>query len=198
MSCLGTVALGVQSGCDALKKVGGLDRRVWLGTVDDLASVVYTANKNSITAITFKTDKGLVLYTGKVDKNNANTAIEVGENVNVRNQTVNVFLGVDTDQQLATLDALIDTDRLFVISETRSGQLEVYGLNRTNFDSFGLKVTAYVDNTGTLINDSTLTNITLSGGLTNLKMYYAPLATLATNVAALNLLTIDPVDGVEA
>ena len=193
MSCLYSLLKGVQSSCNALKKVGGLDARVWLGSVDDLASVTFgAAGVNSVTAITFKASTGLVQYIGKADKNNAQTEIEVGENVNLRNQSVTILVGIDDATQEGTLDALVDTEEVFAIVETRAGQLEVYGLNRTNFDSFGLKMSALTEVTGTLLNDSTLTSFTLSGGMTNLKHFYNPGTALATNVAALDALTIDP------
>lgn len=191
MSCINTLAKGIQSSCDGLRKVGGLDKRIYGGCTEDLATATFGAN-NSVTALTWKTDKGLVKFLGKEDKHNGDTTIEVGENVNVRSHVLNVLLGIDDADQLDALDELIDTEKLFFIVETRAGQLEVYGLNKVNFDSFGMKVTSLSMPTGTVINDSTLAVVGLTGGMTNVKLLYAPLVSLAANIIALDTMVIDP------
>lgn len=191
MGCVQSLIKGVQATCNALKKVGGLDKRIYIGTLDDLSAVTFVSGKNSITSFTFKATKGFVKYIGKKDKNNAGSDIEVGENINLRNQSVNLSVYYETDEDLANIDALIDQEGVFAVVETTSGSLEVFGINKTNFDSFGLKVTANPGNSGTLLNDSTAFAMTLSGGHTNLQLIYGPSATLAANIVALDLQTID-------
>jgi hypothetical protein len=196
MSCVDSLLTGIQAGCTAIKKVGGLGKRIYLGTVDDLATVTFGSG-NVVTAITFKTDKGLVQYSGRVDKNSAGSDIEVGENVNTRNQTLSMSVyyhpGAQGGLDLQALDQLIDQEQVFAIVETRAGQLEVFGINIVNFAAYGLKVTANPGSSGVLINDSTAFVPVLSGGFTNLQLIYNPAASLATNIAALDALSIDPV-----
>lgn len=191
MACVDSLLLGIQALCVDTHKVGGLDKRIWIGTVGDLASVTFGTG-NIITAITFALGKGLVQFIGRIDKNSAGSDIEVGENVTVRNQNVNMAVYYSTGLHLQTIDQLIDQDAVFAIVETRPGTLEVFGINIVNFDAYGLKVTANPGTSGILINDSTAFQMTLSGGFTNLQLLYNPSVALATNIAALNVLSIDP------
>lgn len=192
MSCV-TLANSIRPACAAIKRPGGLDKRVFIGLVSDLASVTFGTN-NSVDAITFNEGAGLVEYIGKKEKNNADESLEVGENVNLRNQAVNLVVYAATDAHLAHLDSLLDTEGIFVIVEHNGGDLEVYGLNKgANFNNFGLTATALTRNTGTLLNDNNAYNLTLSGRHTNLHLLYAPATDLDTNITALEALVIDPV-----
>jgi hypothetical protein len=190
---MGCAALskGVQASCTAIKKVGGVNKRVYLGLLEDLETVTFGTG-NIVTALNFKDTKGLVTYEGRKEKNNAGVEIERGENVNLRNHTVNLAVYYETAAQLTTLDDLIETEGLFAIIESNAGVLEIYGMNKTgSVDSYGL-VASGSKNTGTVMQDSTAFNLTLTGGHTNLELYYNPGTALATNLAALDLLVIDP------
>ena len=190
---MGCAALtkGVQATCAGVKKVGGINKRIWLGLLEDLASVTYGTG-NIVTAFTFKTDKGLVTYDGRKEKNSAGIELEVGENLNFRNQTVTMLVYTETAAQLTTLDELLDTEQLFAIIEPNSGPLEIWGLNKTDYTGFGLKPTAYTKNTGVVLNDSSAHTVTLSGAHTNLELHYNPSVAKATNIAALDVLSLDP------
>lgn len=274
MACVPSLLKGVQGSCAAIKKVGGLNKRIYIGTIGDIDTVTFGANDaNSITGITFNSPatgsgsaitlanpgvatvastsglttgqvititantgatlvggltivgqsftitvingttfslgaqttgaastgfsfsyatKGLTQWIGKKDKNSAGAEIEVGENVNIRNQTVTPIVYYETAAELAYLDALIDQEQVFAIVETVAGSLEVFGINKVNFGSFGLKASALTLTSGVLLNDSTAGTLTLTGGLTNLQLQYNPSVSLATNIAALDALSIDP------
>jgi hypothetical protein len=189
MSCVKKLLKGVQGSCNAIKKIGGLDKRIYAAAVESLAAIVFGAD-NSITSFTFKDGEGFVKYIGKKEKNNAGSDVEVGENVNIRRQTVNMALYYETAEDLASIDDLIDQEGIFMVVETLPGTLEVFGINKTNFNSFGLKVTANPGTSGVVMNDSTAFLPTLSGGFTNLQLIYNPAGTLAANIAALDLQTI--------
>ncbi len=194
MACVPSLLKGIQGSCNALKKVGGLNKRIYLGLIEDIETVTFGAsNANSITAITFKEDKGLTQWIGKKDKNSTGIEIEAGENVNIRTQTVTPIVYYETALELSYLDSLIDQEQVFAIVETVAGSLEVFGINKTAFNSFGLKATALSGSSGVVLNDSTGYTLTLSGGLTNLQLQYNPGVALATNITALDALSIDPV-----
>jgi len=188
--CEYSLLVGVQASCNAVKKVGGLDKRIYVASVDDLSAVTIGTG-NEVTAFTFKADKGFVKYVGKREKNSAGSDIEVGENVNLRNQTVSMAVYYETKEDLAALDTLIDTERVFVVVETNPGSLEVFGINKVNFSAYGLKVTANPGSSGLVLNDSTAFVPVLSGGFTNLQLLYNPGTALATNITALDAQTID-------
>jgi hypothetical protein len=188
--CVDSLLKGVQASCAAQRKVGGLDSRIYLGAVDDLASVTFGTD-NEVTAFTFKAGKGFVKYIGRRDKNSAGSDIEQGENVNLRNQNVNVSVYYETAADLKAIDDLIDAQKVFAVVEAVAGSLEVFGINKNNFGSFGLRVSANPGTSGVLLNDSTAFAMVLSGGFTNLQLLYNPGVALATNVSTLDGQTID-------
>lgn len=193
--CVSSLLKGVQASCLATHKVGGLDRRIWLGGLDDVDTVTFDTDANSIATLTFKAGKGLVKYIGRAERNSAGSDVEPGDNVTIRRQSLNMAVYYETAADLFNIDSLIDQERVFAIVETLPGSLEVFGINKTNFNSFGLKVTANPGTSGVVINDSTAFAMVLSGGFTNLQLQYKPAVALATNIAALDAMTVDPVGG---
>jgi len=194
--CLSSLEKGVQASCTAIKKAGGLDKRIYLGAIGDLATCVIGSD-NTLTSITFTATKGLVKMVGRKEKNSAGSDIEVGENVTLRNQTLSLSVYYDSAGPQATIDlaaieGIIDNEALFAIVETNAGSLEVFGINKVNYDGYGLRVTANPGTSGLILNDSTAFAMVLSGGFTNLQLIYAPATALATNIAALDALVIDP------
>lgn len=182
---------GVQASCAATKKVGGLNKRIYMASVTDLSAVVF-GTYNSVTSFTFKADKGFTKWTGRKEKNSAGSDVEVGENLTLRNQTVSFGLYYETDQDLDSIDKMLDAEQIFVVVETNPGTLEVFGINKVAFQNYGLRVTANPGNSGLLLNDSTAFTPALTGGFTNLQLIYNPAGSLSANIAALDLQTIDP------
>src|SRR5690349_10476203 len=115
--CLSTIDKGVQASCLAIKKPGGLDKRIYLGAIGDLASVTIGTG-NAITALTFADDKGFVKMVGRKEKNSAGSDIEAGENFTLRNQNVNLAVYYETAADLQAIDNIIDNEALFAIVET--------------------------------------------------------------------------------
>lgn len=181
---------GVQASCLATKRVGGLDKRIYISTVSSLESVTFGLG-NSITAFVFKSGRGFVKYIGKPDANAAGSDVESGANVNIRNHSVSPVVFYETKEDLEALDNLIDSEGIFAVVETRAGGLEVFGINKVNFNSYGMKVTSNPQTSGVLINDNTAFLPVISGGHTNLQLLYNPAQTLAQNITALDLQTID-------
>ena len=189
-ACQDTLVKGVQATCNALKRVGGISEDVWLGAVDDLAAVTF-GTYNEITSFTWKSTKGFVKYKGKREKNSSGSDIEPGENVNLRNQTLNMAIYYETAEDLDTIDKLIDAQKVFAVVLTNPGSLEVFGINKVNFQNYGLKATTNPQSSGLLLNDVTAFQMALSGGFTNLQLIYKEGTALATAIAALDAQTID-------
>jgi hypothetical protein len=173
MSCI-TLLQGVNPNCAALKKVGGVGKRAWIGFLSDLESVVFAGTGiNRVIQFTFKAGRGFVQYIGKKDKNSGTISIEVSDNATLRNQSMILMLFYNTPEELGTIDNLIDQDGVFGIFETKAGQLEVYGLNKgSNFQDFGLKASALEGGTGTLLTDNSAKTLTLSGLHQNMELLY--------------------------
>jgi hypothetical protein len=150
-----------------------------------------TILNNTIDAFVFKAGKGFIKFIGKADKNSAGSELETGENVNIRTHSVSPVVYYETADDLAALDTLIDSEGIFAVVETRAGTLEVFGINKVAFGSYGMKVTANTQNSGIVINDNTAFLPVISGGHTNLQLLYKPATALATNIAALDAQVID-------
>lgn len=190
-----TLTRGINPSCDATRKAGGLNKRIYLGLLSDLTSVTFGTG-NQVTAFTFAAEKGFVKFIGKREKHNAVMALEAGENFNLRNHGINLVNYYNTAEELSALDDLIDLEGVFVVVETNSGELEVWGLNKGgNFANFGLKVSAIDGGSGTAITDSNIYTLSLNGNHENLQLYFASVpgtSTLAQDVAILDGLTVWP------
>ncbi len=192
MSCV-SLARSVRPGCNAKKKPGGADKRVFFGLLEDIASISF-GTYNSIETLTFNDGAGLIEYDLKKDKNSATMALEVGENANLRNHVVNVVVNWDTAEELAALEDLLDAEGIFAIVEQNGGNLEAYGVNKgANYNNFGLKASSLDGSTGVVLNDPTAFNVAVSGQHTNLQLLYKPSQTLTANLAELEALVVDPV-----
>lgn len=174
--------------CAALKKKGGFDKRIWVGSIADLDSVTYGTDQE-VTAFTFAATKGFKTISGKRLKNGAETTLEAGENVNMRTQNLNVVLYAQSAAERASVEVLWDSDDVFAVAESNAGTIEVYGINKgsnSQFDNFGLKASAGTWNDGVALNDDTGIPTTLSGDFDNGPLIYNEGTALATNIAALD------------
>jgi hypothetical protein len=174
--------------CAALKKKGGFDKRIWVGSIADLDSVTYGTDQE-VTAFTFAAAKGFKTISGKRLKNGAETTLEAGENVNMRTQNLNVVLYAQSAAERASVEVLWDSDDVFAVAESNAGTIEVYGINKgsnSQFDNFGLKASAGTWNDGVALNDDTGIPTTLSGDFDNGPLIYNEGTALATNIAALD------------
>jgi len=187
---------GINPNCEATRKSGGLNKRIWIGLLSDLTSVVFGTVGNMVTAFTFATDKGFVKFIGKREKHNAVMSLEVGENFSLRNHGVNMVAYYNTPEELEALDSLLDVEGAFMVVETNSGELECWGLNKgANFANFGLKASAIDGGSGTAIVDSNIYTLSMSGNHENLQLYFKSVpatSTLAEDIAILDGQTIWP------
>jgi hypothetical protein len=165
---------------------------VYVGLLSDLASVTFGTG-NIVSALSFNDGAGLVKFIGKREKHNTAMTLEVGENFNLRNHAVNLVAYYNTSAELEALDQLIDVEGAFMIAETNSGEIEVWGMNiGSNFANFGLKASAIEGGSGTAIVDSNIYTLSMTGNHENLQAYFksSPSATLAENLAILDALVL--------
>lgn len=186
---------GINPNCDATRKAGGLNKRIYIGLLADLTAVTFGTG-NVVTDFTFAANKGFVKFIGKREKHNSVMALEVGENFNLRNHGVNAVAYYNTPEELEALDALIDAEGAFMVVETNAGELEVWGLNKgTNFANFGLKASAIDGGSGTAITDSNIYTLSMNGNHENLQLYFASVpgtSTLSEDIAILEGYTVWP------
>jgi hypothetical protein len=185
MSCI-TLSKSITPNCEALKRPGGVGKRVFLGSVLDISALTFnTTNTHDLEAIAMKTGKQLVQVVGRPAKSSATTTFEDGENFSLRNQQVNVIAYARTAAERQALEDIIEQDQMFAVVERNDGQFEVYGISLLNYSNWGLKVTGGSYNTGVELNDETGVTLELTGGFKNMPLVFDETETYANNVAAL-------------
>ena len=185
---------GINPNCEATRKSGGLNKRLYIGLLSDLATVTFGTG-NLVTGFTFEATKGFVKVIGKREKHNSVMALEVGDNFSLRNHGINAVIYYNTPDELQALDSLIDVEGAFIVAETNSGELECWGLNKgSNFMNFGLKASAIDGGSGTAITDSNIYTLSMTGNHENLQLYFdaGSSATLQDNIDTLDALVIWP------
>jgi len=179
---------GLNPACAALNKVGGVDKRVWIGSKNNILTSTNSAGYvNSITmANVGSIPSKLYKFIGKRDKNNGTFAMTAGENVNTFNHTVALALYYSNPTQLEAIQQLCNADDLVVFVQENSDAIRVFGLDK------GMSATAGEGGTGTLLNDSTAYTVTLSGEQRVMPQYFSvngEIATLASNIAYLDAIS---------
>lgn len=177
---------GINPACDAFNKVGGVNKRVWIGKK---ANISYTldgsgyVNTVSMAVISSVATK-LYTFTGKRDKNSFAFPLTAGENINTFNHTAVMMLYYSTPAELEALNQLSNADDLVVFMEGNDGKIYVLGLEK------GLNATAGEGGSGVLLNDSTAYTLTLSGEQTKAPNIFRinSTSTLAENQAYLDAL----------
>lgn len=175
---------GVNPTCEALNKVGGVDKTVYIGLKSNIS---YTVDSNGyVNSISMATSGSLPTYlykfTGKRDKNNWAAPLTAGENVNTWNHTAMLALYYSTPTELDTIEKLCNADDVVVFMQGNDDKIVVLGLQK------GLNASAGEGGSGTLLNDNTAYMVTLTGEQTTMPKYFRvnAAATLATNLAALD------------
>lgn len=193
MATCSFLTVGLDPSCEALKKLGGVNKRIYIGQIDDIDTITFGVD-GEITAFTLTTGKSLKAFVGKKEKHQGTYELTAGETINLFNQSVILGLYFESDEERKAINELVNVEDMFAFVETNSGVIETYGIaNSTTlgYDNFGLKATAGTGNgTGVLINDDTIYRVTLSGNVPNLPMLFKPATALATNLTELDSITL--------
>jgi general stress protein 26 len=165
---------GINPACDALNKVGGVNKRVWIGLK---GNITYTTDSNGyINTVSMATSGSLptklYTFTGKRDKNSFAFPLTAGENINTFNHTAMMALYYSTPSELESLNQLANADDMVVFMEGNDEKIYVLGIEK------GLNATAGEGGSGILLNDSTAYMLRVNAA-----------ASLATNQAYLDALT---------
>lgn len=159
-SCVELVQ-GINPSCEALNKVGGVKKRVWIGQLNQISA--YSLNASGyINTISMANDPSgnpyeLKKFIGRKSKNSIKSSITAGDNINTFKQEVMLMLYHFTPEDREAIESLVNADDLFVIAETESGQIEVLGIDE------GLNCSAGEGGSGVNLQDNTAFSITLGG-----------------------------------
>jgi hypothetical protein len=137
--CTNTLS-AIQASCDALKRQGGIDSRIWLGSIADISSVTLDAN-GQIDTFTLGASKHIFPYQGKKLTNNAQAELTVSENgPSTFTHTVNATLFPVTGAQMKSVeDLLLAGGPMFAIIErkgTGSASNNGFEIYRNRFNRF--------------------------------------------------------------
>lgn len=145
--------------CAALKKKGGLKKRVWIGAFDNVQTILNdsTGYIDNVSVTGTSPHDRLFKYIGKKLKHNGAFEGQIGENTNVINQNLNLVLYAYTPDERAAIEKLFNSEEVVAFVETEAGQIEMWGYET------GLTASALTGGSGTALNDSTAITITLSG-----------------------------------
>lgn len=179
---------GLDPACDALNKVGGVNKRVWIGLKSNITMSTDTAGYiNSVSmGVVGSIAAKLFKFIGKRDKNNATWALTAGENINTFNHTAMLELFYSTPTQLLSIERLCNADDMVVFMQQNDDKIIVLGLD------LGLNTSAGEGGTGVVLNDSTGYKVTLSGEQKIMPQYFSvngATATIAQNIAYLDALS---------
>jgi hypothetical protein len=179
---------GLDPACDALNKAGGVNKRVWVGSKENITATV--DNAGYVNSISMKNvgsiPSRLFRFFGKRDKNFATWALTAGENINTFNHTAVLELFYANPTQLLAIQSLVNADDVVVIMQGNDDKIIVLGLEN------GLNGSAGEGGTGTLLNDSTSYKVTLSGEQRIMPQYFSingTVATIAQNIAYLDAIS---------
>lgn len=156
--------------CEAIKKRGGIDRKVYIGFIDEIETLTFGTG-NEITALEMKAGKKLFHYIGYKGKNSAGLDGNFSDILNLRNHVVNMVLFAKSAAELNSIDELVDSQDMFVVVETNNKTFEVYGISKDGeIDNYGLNPTAFSRPQAAGMTDDNAYTITLSGEVPNIEL----------------------------
>lgn len=179
---------GLNPTCNSFNKVGGVNKRVWIGKVDnisvsyDTAGYVNSVSMGTVGSIATK----LYKFIGKRDKNSATWSLSAGENVNTFNHTAMIEAYYSNPTELLALEGLANSDDNIVFMQGNDDRIIILGLPN------GINASAGEGGTGTVLNDSTAYKLTISGEQVVMPKYFSingTTATIAQNIAYLDALS---------
>lgn len=154
MSC--SISSGIGIACADLKRVGGVNKRIWLFNLDDLRTGIDVTQSyvSTLNLITYAT---LYKFEGAKYSHSAESKLVRTDAGNVSwEHTVNLKINNTTYQEDAVLEAL-GVAEVGAIVHTNNNEFLIYGAQN------GLTCTEQVDPTGVKLGDDESTTVKLSG-----------------------------------
>ena len=159
--CTLTLLDGLDPSCEAIKKQGGVNKRIWIGNFDQIITTADPDGYIDVVALTSSPRAYLYQFTGRDFKHNYAIAGTVGENFNTINPTLNLVLYYFTPQERAAIESLWNAEKLIAFVQGNGGDtksvIEIFGILN------GLKGSALAGGSGTALQDSTALTVSLLG-----------------------------------
>ena len=172
--------------------VGGVNKRVWITQLQQIDS--YTFDSLGYVNSFVTKEIGTTNYPYELKKVISKKGSHSGNVEAIENANVDVFKHTailkayaTTPEQRDSLVSLYGASKVVVFFETDNGEIEIYGLEN------GLYATALTGNTGEQMQDDTAFTFTLSGLQTSLPKYFLYGGSLATSIAYLDEIGLNPI-----
>jgi hypothetical protein len=181
--------------CDAVKKVGGVKHRFWIGQKPDIDTLTFGSN-GEITAMTLLSGKKLGRFEGMQFKNTAQFETTANENRNTFSHSFTGILYYKSATELVSIERLLVGDRYFALIETEAGQIKAYGIDLNPFNAAdkgplrGLNISAGTGSEGVQLADDTGVTITMTGTMFTMPKLYKPATAIATVISELDALSV--------
>jgi hypothetical protein len=181
-----TGAISLAPDCAALKKKGGISKRIYIGSVADVSAYTTDATTKELKTLVMKSGTKLISATGRKYKNNVTTGNTQSENGPLFPHNVVFAAYYSTQIEKETIEALAAADDLFVIVELNSGKMEAYGLVASNGGlGEGLSMTS-TGGSGTVAEDAANLILTFAGQEDKLPVFAAFGADIAADIVYLD------------
>lgn len=161
-SCTTKITIGLDPSCEALDKIGGVNKTLYVGNLSELTFTTNVGGYVDSVILTSSPAAYLYKFVGKTKKHLTKNELQVGTNSNTWKQSVVAKLYYYFPDERAAIDALKDADDLVFFVQMESGLYEVIGWSK------GARCESASDTSGALIQDDTSMTITISGEETEL------------------------------
>jgi len=156
-TCTTKISAGLDPSCEALDKIGGVNKTIYFGNLDDLTFTTNVAGYIDSVSLTASPSAYLYKFIGKTKKNDTKFDLQVGANTNTWKQSVIAKLYFYFPSERSAIEALTSADDLVAFVQTESGLFEVYGWTK------GVRASAGTGANGIMIQDDTSMTITIDG-----------------------------------
>lgn len=190
-SCNQLLTANFISSCAGLNKIGGVDGTVYIGFRPDIATLALTAG--AITTFTLTAGKKLAKFSGKKEQHDISweSVPMKGSNAMYKHMA-KLYLYPETQADVANLELLISSKRMFLIYVNLNGKVKALGIDINPYiggdfdDERGLSVQASKYTEGVTVSADTWCELPLEGNFWSAPKFYKPASSLATTITELD------------
>lgn len=152
------VTLGLDLACTSLLQTGGSKPRFWVGNLGDLSTPIDVTSTTALTALTFKTYKGLHAYTGPKEGHSFgwNEVLAQGGNRAIQHQAI-IKLFSASNANNDVIRTLLAAQESFLVAEHNNRTFQIYGAQN------GMESSAGAQSQGVNNSQDVSNQITLQG-----------------------------------
>jgi hypothetical protein len=190
-SCNQLLTANFISSCAGLTKIGGVDGTVYIGFRSDIATLALTAG--AITTFTLASGKKLAKFSGKKEQHEITwESIPMKGSNAMYKHMAKLYLYPETQADVANLELLISSKRMFLIYVNLQGKVKALGIDINPYiggdfdDERGLSVLPSTYTEGATVAADSWCELSMEGTFWSAPKFYKPAVTLATTITELD------------